>query len=390
MGLAEAATQATGRRVIAVLPAADILALTLGLPDASPAKLRASLPFALEEQVAGDIDAQHCALGNRAADGRWPVRVIARARLEAWLGVLRGAGLEPQAVVSAADGLRDKPGDLMLWWDGDEAHWRAPGDAPLTLPADGAWETGLAAALGTRPVGTLGLLVHAQADEAALEPALAALRQRIAPVQRVDLPGGALATFAPTYAEAVNLLQAEYAPRRAAAAADRGNAWRWPLRLAAAVVLLQLAGFALEAWRLHRAASVADAAMLAAARPLQPGISDPEVARGLLRERLAAWSRAAADPANAPVLAPLAQLAAAKGASPSMQLVTLATDEEGRVRARLSAADDAGLTAATSALASSGWTRDDAGSDPSATANQPEAGAFVASWRSPPRAAEGR
>jgi hypothetical protein len=83
-------------------------------------------------------------------------------------------------------------------------------------------------------------------------------------------------------------------------------------------------------------------------------------------------------------------LAAAKGASPSMQLVTLATDEEGRVRARLSAADDAGLTAATSALASSGWTRDDAGSDPSATANQPEAGAFVASWRSPPRAAEGR
>jgi hypothetical protein len=285
--------------------------------------------------------------------------------------------------------LRDKPGDLMLWWDGDETHWRAPGDAPLTLPADGSWETGLAAALGTRPAGTLGLVLHAQADEAAIEPALAALRQRIAPVQRIELTDGALAAFAPTYTAAVNLLQADFAPRRAAEG-DRRSAWRWPLRLVAVVVLLQLAGFALEAWRLHRAAGVADAAMLAAARPLTPGISDPEAARALLRERLAAWSRAAADPATAPVLAPLAQLAAAKGASPSMQLVTLATDAEGRVRARFSAGDDAALTAATSALAASGWTRDDAGSDPSATPSVPDAGAFVATWRSPPRPAERR
>jgi hypothetical protein len=162
------------------------------------------------------------------------------------------------------------------------------------------------------------------------------------------------------------------------------------LRLVAVVVLLQLAGFALEAWRLHRAAGVADAAMLAAARPLQPGINDPEAARALLRERLAAWSRAAADPATAPVLAPLAQLAAAKGASPSMQLVALATDAEGRVRARFATADDAGLAAATSALAASGWTRDDAGSDPSTTTSVPDAGAFAASWRSPPRTAERR
>jgi type II secretory pathway component PulL len=315
--------------------------------------------------------------------------VIARARLEAWLGLLRGAGIEPQAVVSAADGLRDKPGDLMLWWDGDETHWRAPGDAPLTLPADGSWETGLAAALGTRPAGTLGLVLHAQADEAAIAPVLAALRQRIAPVQRIELTDGALAAFAPTYTEAVNLLQADFAPRRAAEG-DRRSAWRWPLRLVAAVVLLQLAGFALEAWRLHRAAGVADAAMLAAARPLQPGLSDPEAARALLRERLAAWSRAAADPATAPVLAPLAQLAAAKGASPSMQLVALSTDAEGRVRARFATADDAGLTAATNALAASGWTRDDAGSDPSATPSVPDAGAFAASWRSPPRTAERR
>jgi hypothetical protein len=90
------------------------------------------------------------------------------------------------------------------------------------------------------------------------------------------------------------------------------------------------------------------------------------------------------------VLAPLAQLAAAKGASPSMQLVALATDAEGRVRARFAAADDAGLTAATSALAASGWTRDDAGPDSAATTSVPDAGAFVTTWRSPPRAPERR
>ena len=272
--LADAAMRASGKRVLAVLPATDVLALSLTLPDAATSKLRASLPFALEEQVACEIDTQHCALGPRLADGRWTVRVIARARLEAWLALLRTVGVEPQSMISAADGLREKPGDLMLWLDGDDAHWRAPGEGPLTLPTGGTGPDdahdslvpGLVAALGERAKGTLGVVVHADAaDRSRYTAAVAALQAQIAPLQWQTLDEGALAAFAPEYAQGVNLLQAEFAPKRAAAEGLRGR-WRWPLRLAAAAVLLQSAGHALEAWRLHQASVKTDAALLEAAR----------------------------------------------------------------------------------------------------------------------------
>ena len=385
--LADAAMRASGKRVLAVLPATDVLALSLTLPDAATSKLRASLPFALEEQVACEIDTQHCALGPRLADGRWTVRVIARARLEAWLALLRTVGVEPQSMISAADGLREKPGDLMLWLDGDDAHWRAPGEGPLTLPTGGTGPDdahdslvpGLVAALGERAKGTLGVVVHADAaDRSRYTAAVAALQAQIAPLQWQTLDEGALAAFAPEYAQGVNLLQAEFAPKRAAAEALRGR-WRWPLRLAAAAVLLQSAGHALEAWRLHQASVKTDAALLEAARPLKPDVADPDAARGLLRARLEAWTTRSIDSHTAPLLAELAQLAEAKAVSASLQVVAL-TSVEGGLRARL-AADDAGaLTAATSMLAAAGWSEAEDAGRVVATAADPSA--VVATWRS--------
>lgn len=389
LALAEAAAQAVDRRVVAVLPAGEVLALDVALPEAAPARLRASLPFALEERIAGDIDDQHCALGRRGDDGRWPVRVIARDRMEAWLVLLRAVGLEPQAMLSAADMLREKPGDLMLWIDGDETHWRAPGASPLTLPlAADAWRSGVAAALADRPRGTLGLIVHADAREAdAHATAIESLRGEVAQLQWVPLTDGALSAFAPSHVDAVNLLQGSYAPRRTRTGRD---AWRWPLRLAAAAVGLLLLGAALDAWRVHRGALAVDAAVLTAAQPLQPGITDPSAARTLLRERMSRWSRTALDPATAPVLGPLAEIARAKEAAPSLQVVSLSTEADGGVRARLSAADPAELTAAAGVLSAVGWRESAAEPDDDGTDGRADQRPGVSAvWRAPPRSARG-
>lgn len=386
MTLAEAARHASGRRVVGVLPAADVLALAVALPDAAPARLRAGLPFALEEQVAGDIESQHCAMGARGADGRWAVRVIARARLEAWLAVLRDAGLEPQALVSAADGLRDKPGDLMLWLDGDDAHWRSPEGASITLPVEGAWDAGLAAMLGDRTGGAHGLVAHVSAEDRARHgSAIAALGDRLAQLRWIMLTDGALAAFAGTYDDAVNLLQGPYAPRRPDAGMTTAG-WRWPLRLAAVAVALQSIGYGIEAWRLHRLGAATDAALLEVAQPLQPGISDPVQAADLLRSRLDLWSRGSVDPEGAAFLKPLTQLAEAKRDAPSLQVLTVSTAEDGRLTAELSAADDAALAAATRRLAAAGWSPVDA---PSADATRAavvpgtSATAVVARWGAP-------
>lgn len=354
--LAALAARAEGHRVVAFVPAADTLGVAVTMPPMSAAKLRAALPFALEDQLAGDLEDQHFALGARLADGRWPVRVIARRRLDEWLATLRGAGIEPQAIIAEADGLRDKPGDMMLWLDGDEAHWRAPGQAPVSLPAD-LLADGPTLAAGGTPLGALGLRVHATADDQARHAAaLEAIGGRFLQVAVQTLPQGALPWLADGFdaARAVNLLQGPYAPSRTAASGT--DVWRWPLRLAAAVVALQIVGWGLELWRLHRAAAPVDSALLQAARPIDPKVADAEAARDLLRTRLADWDRREREPSGAPLVAALAALADARAAAPTVQLSAVQQQEGGAVTARLATADALALQAARDALLASGWT----------------------------------
>lgn len=354
--LASAATRATGRRVVAFLPSAETLGIAVSLPPMSAAKARAALPYALEDQLAGDLEEQHFAVGPRLADGRWPVRVIALARVAAWLELLRGAGLEPHALVAEAEALRDKPGDLMLWLDGDDAHWRAPGQAPVTLPADALAE-GAAAALGDAAAGTLGLRAYGAPEDLERHGvALAAIAGGF--LQRVDqaLPPSPLAWLATQYdaAAVTNLLQGSFAPARGVTAGF--EAWRWPIRLAIVALVLQALGWGLEAWRLHRAAQPMDAALLQAARPLDPSVQDPAVARSLLASRFAAWDRRERDPSSSPFIAALASLADARAAAPAVELIGLRQQEGGSLTARLGSGDAASLQAARAALLAAGWT----------------------------------
>lgn len=367
VALASLSTHAAGKRVVAFIPAAETLALAVELPPMSAAKARSALPYALEDQLAGDLESQHFALGARLADGRWPVRVIARERLDRYLGVLRGVGVEPQAMVAEADGLRDKPGDLMLWLDGDDAHWRAPGRQTVTLPVD-ALQDGPAFALGDTAPGALGLRVHGTPTD---------LERHAAPLEAIGsgclqsasqaLPDGPLPWLAAQYdpAQAVNLLQGGYTPDRSAAAGL--DAWRWPLRLAAVAVALQVIGWGLEAWRLHRLAAPVDAALLQAARPLDPAVQDPDAARNLLRTRLAGWDRRERDPAASPLVQAAATVIDARIAAPSLQLVALRQQEDGKVSARFEAGDATAAQAAREALLAAGWATPTGGATESGT-----------------------
>ncbi|NBU25422.1 MAG: hypothetical protein EBS39_07355, partial [Gammaproteobacteria bacterium] len=340
--LSALASRAGGRRIVAFLPSAETLGVAVSLPPMSAAKARAALPYALEDQLAGDLEEQHFAVGARLADGRWPVRVIALARLAAWLDLLRGAGIEPQALVAEADALRDRPGDLMLWLDGDDAHWRAPGSAPVTLPSDVLPE-GAAAALGDARSGTLGLRVLGRPEDLERHAdGLAAVAGGF--LQRVDqsLPQSPLSWLASQFdATAVtNLLQGSFAPARGPAAGL--EAWRWPIRLAIVALVLQVFGWGLEAWRLHRAAQPLDAALLEAVRPLDPSVQDPATARSLLTARLADWDRRERDPSAAPFIAALATLADARAAAPAVELIglRLTSSASARIAARLGAGAD--------------------------------------------------
>lgn len=350
------AERAKGKRVVVFIPAAETLAVAVELPPMSATKARAALPYALEDQLAGDLETQHFAMGARLADGRWPVRVIARTRLERHLAMLQAAGIGPQALVAEADVLRDKPGDLMLWIDGEDAHWRAPGRPTVTLPSD-ALQDGPAFALGDTPAGALGLRAHgAPADLDRHAAALEAIGAGFLQTAAQALPEGPLPWLASQYdpAQAVNLLQGEFAPTRSHPLGI--DAWRWPLRLAAVAVALQCVGFGLEAWRLQRLSAPVDAALLQAARPLDPAVQDADAARTLLRSRLADWDRRERDPAASPLVQASATVADARIAAPSLQIATLRQQEGGKVEARFDVGDAAAVQAAREALLAAGWT----------------------------------
>ena len=53
------------------------------------ARLRQALPFALEEQVAEDLNLLHFAAGRRAPNGEVPAAIVRRQDLDAWLATLR-------------------------------------------------------------------------------------------------------------------------------------------------------------------------------------------------------------------------------------------------------------------------------------------------------------
>src|SRR5262245_37263506 len=170
--LMQAVPLSVGRRIAVIVPSSEILVTESDAPARGASKLAQVIPFALEERVADEIENLHFAIGERSAEtGRVPVSVVARARIDAWLAELRAAGLQPQAIYSAATLLPAMPGQLIALLDGDTFTLRTAEGPPLVMPAlsvSDAFEMALAGQ--TAPVAglepaPLGLLLYAGHDE---------------------------------------------------------------------------------------------------------------------------------------------------------------------------------------------------------------------------------
>src|SRR5436853_826651 len=115
-----AAARAPGRRVCALVPGADVLLAEPEIPVKAGAKLQQVVPYALEEQLADDIDDLHFAIGKRAADSaRTPVAVIRRSLMDEWLTSLKSSGLEPESMYTESDLLPQNPGQSVALMEED-------------------------------------------------------------------------------------------------------------------------------------------------------------------------------------------------------------------------------------------------------------------------------
>ncbi|QKT03018.1 hypothetical protein HUS23_03940 [Ectothiorhodospiraceae bacterium 2226] len=127
--LADITPHASGARVVVLVPATDVLLTEARLPATGRQRMLKALPYALEDQLAADVDELHFAVGRRRAapagegtpGAALPVAVVARARMDDWLAAFKAASIQPDAFIPETLALGANVDEWVLALDEREA-----------------------------------------------------------------------------------------------------------------------------------------------------------------------------------------------------------------------------------------------------------------------------
>lgn len=273
---ADAAMAAGGRRVVLLVPGADVVLAQPELPGRTQARLLQLAPVALEENLAADIDSLHFAVGRAGADRRVPVAAVERARLRDWLSALRAAGLEPAVAYPESLVVPANPAHVVLLLDGERVYVRRPGTLPVALEADpmdaALLVAGLPPAEPEEAQATHLIVYAAPQDWERVRDSVEALRERIGSLKVQLLPDGPLPVYAGTAVTdpPFTLLQAEFTVRQGFS--GQWHRWRLAASLLGVFVALHLATLGVDWWRLRAQERDVGQQLLAAASEALPGM----------------------------------------------------------------------------------------------------------------------
>lgn len=311
---------ANGRRVIGLIPGGDVLLTAVRLPPMAASKLRQGIAYALEDQLIDDLEAQHFALGDRVGEEQ-TVGVIARRRLQYWLDRFATVGIAPRALHADAACIAPKPGDVLVWIDGEEARIVPPEGATDYSPI-AMLEESLRTRLATAGATSLGIWVYATPTDLERHAELIELLRRLgAPLQVHALQAGPLPWLATHWSigRPLNLLQTEYAPR--AAINVTWLRWRWAAALGALLIVAHLGTRELEWARLQQLERELDAQLQSQASMVSPGVASADAAAAMLRRQLQRLQ--AGDAVDPRALRELEWLALARGQVADVRLQRL-------------------------------------------------------------------
>jgi|GEM_PF-2321612 len=311
---------APGARIRLLLPGDQVTHASTVIAARNPRMIAKALPYALEEQLAEDVEQLRIAHGPSDAGGRVAARVTRGDRLDALLVRLKALSLAPDAVYSELDA--------------------------LPAPAEG-WAV-LRLAPPTGEGDETGLILARSADDQtlALEPSLLDAVLGDAPRRAIHAPDGPWVWLHRHLDErgAINLIDArgEYG-----ALAGQLRPWRVPAVLAACALLLQVGLMMAETVRLNHERAIMQADIERLARD-----AAPEVRRWinpLAQLRQMTSGAATSTPSVSGLLPLLAQAAPLLAAQPAINLGQLRY--QGRtLDAQLSAPQGAALDALLASL----------------------------------------
>lgn len=249
--LEDVLAQAGTRRIVILVSGADVRLTRVQVPARQAARVLQAAPYALEDQLAEDVDTLHFALGARAADGAWPVAVVARERMDAWLKPLADRGLRPDVItpetlaLPAVDGTRwsalAETDQFTVRSAPNGGFACAPEDLPLMLQLADPDKQAVLRIIVPRNVSTDFTQLERPIE---LLPGFASPLEALLQNLKLD--------------SAINLLQGAYSQRRDLQRA--WQAWRRPAALAAGLFLALALLHGISAWKLGRELDALDAA----------------------------------------------------------------------------------------------------------------------------------
>ncbi|MBC7983965.1 MAG: type II secretion system protein GspL [Candidatus Obscuribacterales bacterium] len=251
--LADAVALALTRRVVVLIPGSAVLLSEPELPVKSAARLQQMVPFALEEQLACDVDAMHFALGKRSIAGKTLVAAITHEHMQHWRALLGAVGLSPDAIYAESVLIPSTPAGVTVVVDRGVLYVRGDSVCGTSLDAQPLAET-LTLVLPADSETAVTLYV-AQDEYSEIEVTLEACRERYPNLQIKLLPEGPLPLFAlqatRESSAAVNLLQGTYAQR--SSFKSHVAPWRAAAVLLLVAVFLHLTFNGVQLWRLKSA-----------------------------------------------------------------------------------------------------------------------------------------
>ena len=275
--IAEVLAQAAGRRVVAFAPGEVVRLEQVDLPIRQAARLRKAIPYALEDQLAEDIDELHFAIGQRQRGGH-AVAIVSHRQMAQWQSLCESHGARLDALIPEPLALPCTDGEWTLLAMPGRVVLRSGPAAGFACP-DSMLETYLG--LSPPPPDTR-LRVHL-VDGASSE--LPGLPQE---VELVPGYGNGLDLLIETISDGVplNLLQGPYSQRESLR--RYWAPWRLPAAMAGALLFTALVVTAFETRQLEQEAAALETANVQRWLQLYPGETRISDLRLQLQQKLQA------------------------------------------------------------------------------------------------------
>ncbi len=242
---------ARAERVVAIAPGADVAVHRVPATKGSLAQARNAALFAVEDDIALDLDEVHLALGSTGEDGKRSAAIVSKAAIDRWRTQLSDFGIVADQIIPdflaaprpEGGAVIVDAGDAILVNTGEAGVAIEPDLATAVLPPlfdETEWTSIEIWSDRASALGLETLRVYGPLD---IRPALGDDELAAMLMDGVDNPG------------IVDLLQGEYAPRGQVVRLARS--WRPSAALAAALVLAWLGVTVAETWAYRGAARAA-------------------------------------------------------------------------------------------------------------------------------------